>query len=161
MTRGTPFTEARFLADQGRILQLYRGSGRPYVQVSYGKSQWNAGHDRFLARYRVEEGPFVTFGEILIRGNFVTQDRVILQDLPFRPGDPFDLDRLAEGERYLQTHQIFNSARVTPVRFADHPNPVPILVTVHRFWGGQTVRAALAPDTQWFDEFMGETANPD
>jgi outer membrane protein assembly complex protein YaeT len=130
MTPGTPFTEARFLADQARILQLYRGSGRPYVQIGYADSRWNSAHDRFLARYRVEEGPFVTFGEILIRGNFVTQDHVIMQDLPFRAGDPFDLDRLAEGERNLQTHQIFNSARVTPLRLADHPNPVPILVTV-------------------------------
>jgi outer membrane protein assembly complex protein YaeT len=130
MTAGTPFTEARFLADQSRILTLYRGSGRPYVQISYGASKWNVAHDRFIARYKIDEGPLVTFGEILIRGNFVTRDRVILADLPFRAGDPFDLDKLAEGERNLQKHQIFNSARVLPVRFADHPNPVPILVTV-------------------------------
>jgi translocation and assembly module TamA len=130
MTRGTPYTDARFVEDQRRILALYRGSGRPYVQIGFAGSSWNAARDRFTARYRIEEGPFVTFGEILIRGNFVTLPRVIRHDLPFRAGDPFDLDKLAEGERNLQTHTIFNAARVTPVRFSEHPNPVPILVTV-------------------------------
>ncbi len=130
MTNDTPYTEARFREDQNRILALYRGSGRPYVQIGYAGSSWNAAHDRFTVRYRVVEGELVTFGEILVRGNFVTRDRVIRADLPFRPGDPFDLNKLAEGERNLQTHQIFNTARVSPVRLSEHPNPVPILVTV-------------------------------
>jgi outer membrane protein assembly complex protein YaeT len=134
MTNGQPYTDARFVADQNRILTLYRGSGRPYVTIGYAGSSWNATHDRFTVRYRIEEGPFVTFGEILVRGNFVTQDRVIRKDLPFDPGDPFDFDKLAEGERNLQKHQIFNSARVIPVRLSEHPNPVPILVTVQERW---------------------------
>jgi translocation and assembly module TamA len=130
MTRGLPFTEQRFAEDQKRILSLYRTSGRPYVEISYAKSTWNPEHTRFSVHYEINEGPLVTFGEILIRGNFVTFDRVIRMDLPFKPGDPFDLDKLAEGERNLQTHQIFNSARVIPVRFSEKPNPVPILVVV-------------------------------
>jgi outer membrane protein assembly complex protein YaeT len=150
MTSGQPFTEARFTADQSRILALYRGSGRPYVTVSYAGSEWNDDHTVFTPRYRIEEGPFVTFGEILIRGNFVTLDYVVKRDLPFRAGDPFDVDRLAEGERNLQTHQIFNSARVLPVRLADHPNPVPILVTVQERYmeryGGLTASVGLSTD---------------
>ena len=130
MTNGVPYTEARFAQDQSRILTLYRGSGRPYVQIGYAGSSWNADHTHFTVRYRIDEGPLVYFGEILIRGNFVTYDHVIRQDLPFRPGDPFDFNKLAEGERNLQTHLIFNTARVTPVRLSEHANPVPILVTV-------------------------------
>ena len=46
--------------------------------------------------------------------HFKTRARVILKDLPFKPGDLFD-PKLEEGERNLQTHFIFDSVRLMPV----------------------------------------------
>src|SRR5262249_13642881 len=95
------------------------------------------------------EGPEVRFGDIIIRGNFKTHARVIRMDLPFHSGDLFDLDKLAEGERNLQTHFIFDSARVTPVGISAQRNPVPILITVRdRYldWGGFVVAAGVSSD---------------
>jgi outer membrane protein assembly complex protein YaeT len=130
LTEGKPYTEAAFAEDQQRLVQPYSAAGRPYVRVDYSGNSWDAAHERITLRYRIEEGPKVTFGEILIRGNFKTRDRVILADLPFRPGDRFDLAKINEAERNLQTHGIFNAARVIPVRLSEKANPVPILVVV-------------------------------
>lgn len=130
MTPGTPYTDEAFAADAQRIVDLYKTVGRPYVKADFGRTTWNEAHDRVVIRLDIDEGPEVRFGEILIRGNFKTRARVILADLPFKPGDLFDLSKLEEGERNLQTHLVFNQARVTPVGFNELRNPVPILVTV-------------------------------
>jgi outer membrane protein insertion porin family len=127
---GVAFTEDKLADDARRILAAYKTLGRPYVQADYSGSIWNADKTRIRVRYRVSEGPEVRFGEILIRGNFKTRSRVIMQDLPFRAGELFDLKKLEEGERNLQTHFIFDSVRLTPVGLSNQRNPVPILVTV-------------------------------
>jgi outer membrane protein assembly factor BamA len=127
---GVPFTEAAFSEDKEAIVKLYTSTGQPYVKVSYADSRWNDAHDRYLLVYQIEEDGEVRFGEIIIRGNFKTLDRVIMQDLPFRAGERFDLTKVDEGERNLRTHLIFNSVRVVPLGLAGGRNPVPVLVTV-------------------------------
>jgi outer membrane protein insertion porin family len=150
LTDGQPFNEAALVEDQKRILALYGATGRPYVQIDFGQSSWDPAHTRYTLRYRITEGESVRFGEIIIRGNFKTRDRVILADLPFRPGDPFELNKLVEGERNLQTHGIFNSARVVPVGLAAHRNPVAIVVNVQERYlerfGSLALAAGIATD---------------
>ncbi len=126
---GRSFTEAQLDADQVRILELYKAAGRPYVVIS-SNLDWNPTHDRLRLKMSIDEGTAVKFGEILVRGNFRTSERVILKDLPFKRGDTFDLRKIEEGERNLQNHLIFNSAKVTPVGLDGNPGEVPILVQV-------------------------------
>ncbi len=129
LARGSAYTDAAFADDGESIIKLYASTGRPNVQVSFADSKWNAAHDRYLIVYRIEEDGAFVFGEIMIRGNFKTLDRVILKDLPFKPGDRFDVTKIEEGERNLRTHLIFNSVRVQPLNVKQR-NPVPVLVTV-------------------------------
>jgi outer membrane protein assembly factor BamA len=146
---GSPYTEDAVQDDARRITIAYRKLGRPYVQADYAASTWNADHTRIHVRYRVTEGPEVRFGEILIRGNFKTHARVIRLDLPFHTGDLFDVDKLEEGERNLQTHFIFDSVRATPAGLDAHRNPVPILITVReRYldWGGFVSAVGVSSD---------------
>ena len=127
---GVPFTEQVFVQDARRIVAAYKSLARPYVQADYAASTWNADHTRLTARFLITEGAAVTFGEIIVRGNFTTFTHVVLADLPFRAGEPFDLARLEQGERNLQSHFIFTSVRITPVGLASQRTTVPILVTV-------------------------------
>lgn len=124
-----PYTQEAEQADLSRILDLYKSSGRAFARVDPTASEWNAAHDRVVLRYRITEGPEVRFGEILVRGNFKTLVRTIRRDLPFHPGDLFDYTKIEAAERNLQTHLIFNAARVQPL--LEEGNPVaPVLVTV-------------------------------
>lgn len=68
--------------------------------------------DQVDVRHRVVAGGTVRFGHIFLRGNFTTRDWVLLDDLPFRTGDPFDLDRLLVGQSNIRSQGIFDSVRV-------------------------------------------------
>ncbi|HEY7957888.1 MAG TPA: POTRA domain-containing protein [Polyangia bacterium] len=151
LTAGAPYTDSGLAADQDRIRTLYRSSGRPYVAATYTNSTWNPAHDRVVLRLVIAEGPEVRFGQILIRGNFKTRDRVILADLPFKPGDRFDFKKVDLGERNLQTHTIFTFARVVPLLDGNTlRNPVPVVVQVQERYlataGSLALAAGIATD---------------
>ncbi|HWE27994.1 MAG TPA: POTRA domain-containing protein, partial [Polyangia bacterium] len=126
---GREYTSAAVEDDLQRILSLYKTQGRPFATVDPTESSWNPTHDRVALRYTITEGPEVRFGEILIRGNFKTRGSTIRKDLPFSPGDLYDVTKLEAAERNLQTHLIFNSARVqAPVQPGRNVAPVLVLV---------------------------------
>ena len=118
--------------------------GRPYAAIDAAKSTWNAAHDHVTMHWSIEEGEAVVFGPIMIRGNFVTRESLIRSDLPFRPGDPYDFQKLMEAQQNLLSRQIFNSVRITPnpgetdefrmearqKGWKLNRNPIPILVEV-------------------------------
>ena len=87
---------------------------------------------------------------VVVCGNFKTRERVVLMDLPFRPGDPFDITKVEQGERNLQTHLIFNYARVLPVGLKEKRNPVPVIVEVQERYlerfGNVALAAGVATD---------------
>ena len=77
-------------------------------------------------RFRMEEGvvdlefvvsegrPF-TVGEIRVRGNGRTQDKVILRAFDLAPGEPYDSAAVQRGQRRLGASRYFSGIRVTPV----------------------------------------------
>ncbi len=127
---GQPYTKQVLVDAQNRVLEQYKSSGRPYVQASFAGSTWDAAHEKISLRCQIDEGDDVVFGEILIRGNFKTHNHVILMDLPFKPGDRFNLAKIEQAETNLRTHLIFTSATVKPIGLEDGRQEVPILVTV-------------------------------
>ncbi len=146
---GQPFTPQAFDQALSRVAANYGTIGRPYANVQC-KDSWNTAHDRLIARCEIEEGPAVVFGEILVRGNFKTRERVILKDLPFKAGEPFNVAKIEQGERNLQSHLIFNYASVKPVGLKEKRNPLPILVEVQERYleklGTVAVAAGVATD---------------
>lgn len=146
---GAAYTTQAVEDDGQRILALYKSSGRPFVNVDPSGSTWNDAHDRVVLRYRITEGPEVRFGQILIRGNFKTHASTIRKDLPFHPGDLYDVTKIEAAERNLQTHLVFNSARVVaPV--TPGQTVAPVLVTVQEryleAYGALTFAVGAASD---------------
>ena len=149
MGTGREFTSAAVEQDVDRILNLYKTQGRPFARVDLTQSAWNPAHDRVVLRYVITEGPEVRFGEILIRGNFKTHGSTIRKDLPFSPGDLYDITKIEAAERNLSTHLIFNSARVlAPVQ--EGRNTAPVLVIVQEryleAYGALTLAIGAASD---------------
>jgi len=128
-TNDKPVSQAHLLADRQRILALYRGTPHAYVDVKFDAT-WNAAHDRAVLKITIDEGPKVVFGEILIRGNFRTRNRTILLDLPWKAGQPYDAQKVEDGERNLQHHQLFTAVHVTPLVDDKKRNPLPVVVRI-------------------------------
>lgn len=146
---GRAYTPAAVEDDLTHVADLYKKSGRPFVNIDPTHSEWNAAHDRVVLRYVITEGPEVRFGPILVRGNFKTRTRTILADLPFRAGDLYDTTKIDAAERNLQTHLIFNSARVTAL-VEEGRSVAPVVVTVQEryleAYGGITLALGAASD---------------
>lgn len=62
--------------------------------------------------WSLRPGGRATFGTLLVRGNYDTRRRAIRQELPFRPGDPYDVQELLEGQSNLRSLGLFDSVRV-------------------------------------------------
>ncbi len=65
--------------------------------------------------HRIDEGPFVSAGEILVQGNFRTKDRVIRRELPLESGDIFDVRKILRGQSNLRSLGIFNSVSIEAI----------------------------------------------
>ncbi len=74
---GDPYTQTAFGDAYRRLLTLYAASARPYLKIAIAGSRWDAAHANYFPRIEIDEEERVTFGEILIRGNFRTRARVI------------------------------------------------------------------------------------
>jgi len=149
LSAGAPYTDDMLASALLSVTNSYKSLARPYVKVDFSGSTWNEDHTRLSVRLRITEGPAVRFGEIIIRGNFSTRARVILKDLPFKRGDAFDLTKLEEGERNLQTHFIFGAVRMVPIGLSQQKTEVPILVTVRERYidyGGFLLSAGVSSD---------------
>lgn len=144
LTANRPYTLESLERDKQSLVRLFSSVGRPYASIDAAQSTWNAAHDRVVMHWRIEESEPVVFGPVLIRGNFVTRESLIRSDLPFRPGDPYDFQKLMEAQQNLLSRQIFNSVRITPnpgetdefrlearqKGWKLNRNPIPILVEV-------------------------------
>ncbi|MBL9005344.1 MAG: BamA/TamA family outer membrane protein [Myxococcales bacterium] len=144
MSTEKPYTLEALEQDKQSLVRLFSSVGRPYAAIDAAQSTWNEAHDRVVMHWRIEEGEPVFFGPVLIRGNFVTRESLIRSDLPFRPGDPYDFQKLMEAQQNLLSRQIFNSVRITPnpgetdefrlearqKGWKLNRNPIPILIEI-------------------------------
>ena len=65
--------------------------------------------------HRVDEGPFVRVGDILLRGNFRTQGDLIRRELDLRKGDALNVQKLLAGQASLRSLGLFDSVSVEAV----------------------------------------------
>ncbi|MGH7313422.1 MAG: outer membrane protein assembly factor BamA [Candidatus Rokuibacteriota bacterium] len=71
--------------------------------------------------YGIDEGPQTRIGRVLLSGLTRTKESVVLRELPFREGDPFNPEDLVRAQRRLGGLGIFERVEVEPLR----PSPVP------------------------------------
>jgi len=71
--------------------------------------------DRVHIRHKIEEGPRVRVGAILLRGNFDTDSKVIYREIPFKENALLDTKSVLEAQRNLRSLNIFDSVSVESV----------------------------------------------
>ena len=122
-----PFTTKMLTLDKARLVRIYSERGLPYTAVRSMEEQDLSG-TKVTIHFSVQENRRVRFGPIFIRGNFKTRPGVIMEDLDFKPGEPFDIRKIEAAERALRKREIFNVVRVQPVGMSDQLAQVPVLV---------------------------------
>jgi outer membrane protein insertion porin family len=107
---GVPFDEVYVAKDTKKLVALLSSAGFLYAEVE--PTILRPKPERVVVKYRVRWNAPARFGEIFVRGNFRTRRHVILREMEFEPGDPFDLGRLERSEENLRRLSVFKSARL-------------------------------------------------
>ncbi|MDR1433379.1 MAG: outer membrane protein assembly factor BamA [Puniceicoccales bacterium] len=96
-----------------RIADLYGQSGYINTDVVLGRKPVIES-DKIDVEFAIEETERCFVGEIEIRGNSKTKNKVILRELSLAPGDQFDIVRMKNGRARLMNTGYFSSVDAAP-----------------------------------------------
>ena len=108
---GAPYS-AKKVNDDRRAIRSYYGS-RGYADARVSAEVKDAGPGLVNIAYRVQEGGRFQVGRVNIQGNTKTKDRVIRQEVPMKPGDPFSSVEVETTQKRLQNLRYFDDVQVT------------------------------------------------
>ncbi|HET6282136.1 MAG TPA: POTRA domain-containing protein [Polyangia bacterium] len=152
---GEPYTPGLVREDGKRLQRLLGDAGFPSAMVEPDVSR--TGEDVQL-HWVLKPGRRARVGPVFVRGNFVTRDATILQQIPLRSGDLVTTTAVERGQRNLGFMQLFNNAN--PITFPSNDEKrdvVPMVVNVeeryeqysvvHLGVGASTEQSA--PNSSW------------
>ena len=136
LTEGEPFDNEVVRRDIDRVVEAYSPLGLLYDPTGQSPDtlQVNAvpvfrlEPGSIELRYRINEGRPYRVGEILVRGNSRTQDKVALRELRVAPGDLYDSAELRDAANRLRSVAAFDDVTITPI--GDDPDVRDLLVEV-------------------------------
>lgn len=124
---GRPFNPSLLQTDIYSIKNEYSKKGYPAAAVR--DSLYYADHSVRIY-YRIESGPKMHIRKILVKGNTMTKTGIVMQELTFKEGAVFNLDKLLESRRNLFDTGLFTEAELTAEEINLEEKSVDILVRV-------------------------------
>ncbi len=70
-------------------------------------------------QYEITLGPKYSFGDTFVHGNVVTRDWVVQQDIPFKSGDTFDINKVIDARSLFRRRTIYKSASLNVIGVDD------------------------------------------
>jgi outer membrane protein insertion porin family len=128
---GDPFDPAERDADVTTLVGAVSRLGYPDATVQAEVEQVRTGptletNVHFLA----QPGPARKIGPVIVQNNLITKDRVILRELPFEDGSPYDPQALIDGQTKVYRLGLFRRVNVRPLETATKGDSTPIGVEV-------------------------------
>lgn len=103
------FSPARLLSAEEALRAQLDARGFPEARV---RSEVELGEGRVRVRLDLQPGGWKQVGEIRLRGNQLTRDKIIRRELLLGPGDPISRDKLLQSQHRLYQLGIFRDVRV-------------------------------------------------
>jgi outer membrane protein insertion porin family len=99
--------------EDGRIalIRSYRDLGYLYAQI-FAQTTMSADRSEAEVVYRIEEGPQVRIGKLLVRGNQYTSEGIIRSRITMAPGDVYRLEQAIRDQRAISELGVFSSVRM-------------------------------------------------
>ena len=136
MTEGVAYDQTVVQRDVRRMVGLYSPLGLLYDPQSRSPDYlridaapvFRLEPGKLELRYQINEGNEYRVGDILVRGNAQTQDKVALRELRLAPGDVYDSDKLLVAQDRLRGLAAFDAVSITPI--GDDPDSRDLVVDV-------------------------------
>src|SRR4029450_97352 len=95
----------------GVVRAWFREGGYARVAVEKG-ARVDVREDTAAVRYHVEPGPPCIFGDVTVSGLQDVEQDVVLREVAFRPGEPFQQSLLDKTRKNLDALRLFRSVRL-------------------------------------------------
>lgn len=102
---------------------LFAHRGHPFAAV-HDSLAFDASRARARVIYRIDAGPEVRVGRIIVRGHHHTPAALVRSRLTFHQGEVWDVDRARDSQQAILGLGIYRSAAV---RFLDPEDPAPVM----------------------------------
>ena len=99
----------------GKLKEFYQNSGFLEMRLTNEREdlvRYNSDSTQASVHFKINEGPKIQVASILIEGNSITKDSVILKELEFKEGDVLTPHLIEESTRRLQRLGHFNSVSI-------------------------------------------------
>jgi outer membrane protein insertion porin family len=110
ISEGGPYRASRLQPAADRVRAAYDRAGFAHAEVT-ARPVYSEDRASVDLRFAVVEGRLRRLGEVAVTGNGRTARRVIVRELPLKPGDPLDPVALAEGKNGLYDLGLFREVR--------------------------------------------------
>ena len=111
---GEPFNPQQVKEDQNNILNIFSAAGYTGATMDTKQEFVDEGRGVNLS-YAINQGSPVKIGKIILRGNEAAKDRVVLRELLFKTGEPFDYEKILRSQQRIYKLGIFSQVRIQPV----------------------------------------------
>jgi outer membrane protein insertion porin family len=125
---GDRLHEAGLRSNQVALATDLANHGYPYAQVR-SEIKRDAANKTAKVIFRIDPGAWCTIGNIQITGNDKIPQRIIREELPFRPGEVFNQGKLIEGQQQIYRLELFQSVSIRAMP-GHNDNQVPVEVRV-------------------------------
>ncbi len=125
------YTKTAFDKDRSAIERAYKEIGYREARVE-GFLQADQEQDPFALRvlWTIDEGKPVRIGEVLIRGNYHTSERVLRREIDLRRGDLYEESRIEHMTQNLRATGLFSTVRLAFLPASSDPQTVHIVIDV-------------------------------
>lgn len=107
---GKPYRGFLLPLDQNSLAALISEKGYPLAEVK-GHAEISEDRKRAEVSLQVQQGPYLEMGQAYCAGNVRTREKVFTRELQMKPGDPFSLKKMYEGQRNIRDLEILNAVR--------------------------------------------------
>lgn len=120
--------------------------GFPFARVSSRRVVVDHATRGVRVAFTLDPGPFARFGETRIQGLKKVREPFVRGRLPWKRGEPFNADRLAEGEKELTETNLFGLVRIIPTDSLDADGELPMTLELREL-AHRSIRAGASYKT--------------
>ncbi|MGE5607849.1 MAG: outer membrane protein assembly factor [Bacillota bacterium] len=133
MEEGQYYDQERIRRDTRAIVRAYSPLGRIYMPQETDPDYLTIKDEHYFSRasgkvelvYNISEGKPFRIGQIIVKGNGKTQDKVVLRELRVTPGQLYDAEELRKAVDRLKATSLFSNIIITPIKSAESPATQP------------------------------------
>lgn len=124
-----PFDEEDVVKAKNKISEILQDEGYAYSSVNTAKEIAGDSHSVDII-FSIERGNKVFVADVLIEGNFITNEKTIRKNLKIKAGDVFNYQKMLNGQLNLRKLGVFSSVNITPQGFETRQDNITLLVNL-------------------------------